>query len=49
MPAEKKYVRRNNSSFMKKTLSKAIKQRSKLRKLLLKKRTEDSRNNYELC
>ena len=31
---------------MKKTLSKAIMQRSKLRNLFLKKRTEENRNNY---
>ena len=32
---------------MNKTLSKAIMQRSKLRNLFLKKRTEENRNNYE--
>ena len=31
---------------MNKTLSKAIMQRSKLRKLLLKRRTDQNRNNY---
>ena len=34
---KKKYVRGNKSPFMNKTLSKAIMQRSKLRKLFLKK------------
>ena len=37
---KKRYVRGNQSSFMNKTWSKAIMQRSKLRNLFLKKRTE---------
>ena len=41
-----KYVRGNQSHFMNKTLSKAIMQRSKLRNLLIKKRTEENKNNY---
>ena len=45
-PQKKKYVRGNQSLFMNKTLSKAIMQRSKLRNLFLKKRTEEHRNNY---
>ena len=45
-PKKKKYVRGNQSSFMNKTLSKAIMQRSKLRNFLLKKRTDQNRNNY---
>ena len=45
-PQKKKYVRGNQSPFMNKTLSKAIMQRSKLRNLFLKKRTEENRNNY---
>ena len=45
-PQKKKYVRGNQSPFMNKTLSKAIMQRSKLRNLFLKKRTEGNRNNY---
>ena len=43
---KKKYVRGNKSPFMNKTLSKAIMQRSKLRKLFLKERTGENRNNY---
>ena len=43
-PQKKKYVRGNQSHFMNKTLSKAIMQRSKLRNLFLKKRTEENRN-----
>ena len=43
---KKKYVRGNQSPFMNKMLSKAIMQRSKLRNLFLKKRTEENRNNY---
>ena len=39
-------MRGNQSPFMNKTLSKAIMQRSKLRNLFLKKRTEENRNNY---
>ena len=39
---KEKYVRGNQSPFM----NKAIMQRSKLRNLLLKKRTEEKRNNY---
>ena len=46
VPQKKKYVRGNQSPFMNKTLSKAIMQRSKLRNLFLKKRTEENRNNY---
>ena len=42
---KKKYVRGNQSPFMNKTLSKAIKQRSKLRNIFLKNRTEE-KNNY---
>ena len=38
---KKKYVRGNQSPFMNKTLSKAIKQRSKLRNIFLKNRTEE--------
>ena len=45
-PQKKKYVRGNQSPFMNKKLSKAIMQRSKLRNLFLKKRTEENRNNY---
>ena len=45
-PQKKKYVRGNQSPFMNKTLSKVIMQRSKLRNLFLKKRTEENRNNY---
>ena len=45
-PSEKKYVRGNQSPFMNKTLSKAIMQRSKLRNIFLKNRTEENRNNY---
>ena len=43
---KKKYVKGNQSPFMNKMLSKAIMQRSKLRNLFLKKRTEENRNNY---
>ena len=43
---KKKYVRGNQSHFMNKTLSKAIMQKSKLRNLLIKKRTEENKNNY---
>ena len=45
-PQKKKYIKGNQSPFMNETLSKAIMQRSKLRKLFLKKRTEENRNNY---
>ena len=45
-PPEKKCVKGNQSPFMNETLSKAIMQRSKLRKLFLKNRTEENRNNY---
>ena len=45
-PQKKKYVRGNQSSFMNKTLSKAIMRRSKLKNCFLKKRTEENRNNY---
>ena len=45
-PQERKYVRGNQSPFMNKTLSKAIMQRSKLRNIYLKNRTEENRNNY---
>ena len=45
-PQKKKYVRGNQLPFMNKTLSKAIMQRSRLRNLFLKKRTEENRNNY---
>ena len=45
-PQKKKYVRGNESPFMNKTLSKVIMQRSKLRNLFPKKRTEENRNNY---
>ena len=44
-PQKKMYVRGNQSPFMNKT-SKAIMQRSKLRNLFLKERTEENRNNY---
>ena len=44
-PQKKKYVRRNQSPFMNKTLSKVIMQRSKLRNLFLKKRTEEKEIN----
>ena len=40
------YVRGNQSPFMNKTLPKAILQRSKLRNIFLKNRTEENRNNY---
>ena len=40
------YVRGNQSPSMKKTLSETIMQRSKLRNLFLKMRTEQNRNNY---
>ena len=43
---KEKYVRGNQSPFMNKTFLKVIMQRSKLRNLLLKKRTEEKRNNY---
>ena len=46
IPQKKKYLRGNQSPFMNKTLSKAVMQRSKLRNLFLKKRTEENRNNY---
>ena len=46
VPKKKKYVRGKQSPFMNKTLSKVIMQRSKLRKLFLKKRTEENKNNY---
>ena len=46
-PRKKKYVRGNPSPFMNKTFSKAIMQRSKLKSIFLKNRTEESRNN--LC
>ena len=46
VPKKKKYVRGKQSPFMNKTLSKVIMQRSKLRNLFLKKRTEENRNNY---
>ena len=45
-PQKKKFVRGNQSSFMGKTLSKAIMQGSKLRNLFLTKRTEENRNNH---
>ena len=45
-PQKKKYVRGNQSPFMIKTLPKAIIQRSKLRNLFFKKRSEENRNNY---
>ena len=44
-PSEKKYVTGNQLPFMNKTLSRAIMERSKLRNLFLKKRTEEKRNN----
>ena len=43
---KKKYERGNQSSFMTETLSKTIMQRSKLRNIFLKKRSEENRNNY---
>ena len=46
VPKKKKYVRGKQSPFMNKTLSKVIMQRSKLRNLFLKKRTEENRNNH---
>ena len=46
VPQKKKYVKGNQSPFMNKTLSEAIIQRSKLRNLFLKKRTEENTNNY---
>ena len=47
-PQKKKYGRSNQSPFMNKNLrmSKAIMQRSKLRNIFLKNRTEENRNNY---
>ena len=42
-PQKKRYVRGNQSPFMNKTLSKAIMQRSKLRNLFLKERTEENK------
>ena len=45
-PQKKKYVRGNQSPFMNKTLSKAIMQRSKLRKIFIKNWTEENKNNY---
>ena len=44
-PPAKKYVTGNQLPFMNKTLSRAIMERSKLRNLFLKKRTEEKRNN----
>ena len=45
-PQKKIYVMGNQSPFMNKTLSKAIIQRSKLRNLFLKNRTEENRNKH---
>ena len=45
-PRKKKYVRGNLSPFLNKTLSKTIMERSKLRNIFLKYRTEENRNNY---
>ena len=41
-PMKRKYIRANNSTFMTKELRAAIMQRSKLRKIFLKERTNDS-------
>ena len=46
VPQKKKYLRSNQSLFMKKSLSKAIMLRSKFRNIFLKKRTEENRRNY---
>ena len=43
---KKRYVKGNQSLFMNKTLSEAVKQRIKLRNLFPKNRTEENRNNY---
>ena len=45
-PQKKKYVRGNQSPFTNKTLLKTTMQRSKLRNIFLKKRSEENRNNY---
>ena len=43
MPPRRKCVRGNQSPFMNKTLAKAIMQRSKLRNIFLKKKTEENK------
>ena len=45
-PMKRKYIRANNSVFMRKELRAAIMQRSKLRPKFLKKRTNDSKHLY---
>ena len=45
-PQKKKYVRGNNKPFMKKTLSQAIMQRTKLRNKFLKDPTEHNKISY---
>ena len=45
-PRKKKYARGNHMPFIKKTLSKEIMKRSKLRNKFLKDRTEENRNRY---
>ena len=45
-PLEKKYVRGNHSSFINKSLSKAIMTRTRLRNIFLKNRSEENKINY---
>ena len=45
-PLKKKYVRGNHSPFMKKSLSKAIMARTRLRNIFLKNRSEENKINY---
>ena len=46
-PIKKKILQFNNGPFMTKTLSKAIMQRSKLKNIYSKKRTNDNWENYK--
>ena len=46
-PLKRKYLRANHSNFITKELSKAIKQRSKLRNLYLKVRSDENRIRYK--
>ena len=46
LPKKKKYVRGNQSPFMNKALSKTIMLRTKLRKKILKNRSNENKTNY---
>ena len=46
-PLKRKYLRANHSNFITKELSKAIMQRSKLRNLYLKVRSDENRIRYK--